>query len=162
MTKEKALLNYLTEHHVKDLERILADIAKHSTGEYQFINWNCGFGSITLTLGAAKKIVDSNLDEAAEQCAEQLDKEAEYQDEWINQAYLVDAFKCGAKWQKEQDQSTIELAEDHAYFAGSENTREKLIEKACEWIRYNRWKYEDSKEGNEAMEKDFRKAIKGE
>lgn len=28
----------------------------------------------------------------------------------------------------------IKTAEDHAYFAGSENTREKLIDKACEWL----------------------------
>ena len=34
-----------------------------------------------------------------------------------------------------------------------------MIDKACEWIRYNRWKYEDSKEGNEIIEKDFRKAM---
>lgn len=27
----------------------------------------------------------------------------------------------------------IKNAEDHAYFAGSENTREKLIDKACKW-----------------------------
>ena len=27
------------------------------------------------------------------------------------------------------------------------------------WIRYNRWAYEDSRKGNEAMEKDFRKAM---
>ena len=40
------------------------------------------------------------------------------------------AFKAGAQWQKERDQSTIELAEDHAYLAG----QEKIIEKACEWL----------------------------
>ena len=28
----------------------------------------------------------------------------------------------------------IKTAEDHAYFAGGENTREKLIDKACEWL----------------------------
>lgn len=28
----------------------------------------------------------------------------------------------------------IKTAEDHAYFAGSENTREKLVDKACEWL----------------------------
>ena len=40
------------------------------------------------------------------------------------------AFIAGAQWQKERDQSTIELAEDHAYLAG----QEKIIEKACEWL----------------------------
>ena len=33
---------------------------------------------------------------------------------------------------KEIDE-TIKNTEDHAYFAGSENTREKLINKACKW-----------------------------
>ena len=43
------------------------------------------------------------------------------------------AFEAGAQWQKERDQSTIELAEDHAYLAG----QEKVIDKACEWIKAN-------------------------
>lgn len=33
---------------------------------------------------------------------------------------------------KEVDE-IIKNAEDHAYFAGSENTREKLINEACKW-----------------------------
>jgi len=33
---------------------------------------------------------------------------------------------------KEIDE-TIKNTEDHAYFAGSENTRGKLIDKACKW-----------------------------
>lgn len=33
---------------------------------------------------------------------------------------------------KEGDE-IIKTAEDHAYFAGCENTREKLIGKACKW-----------------------------
>ena len=51
------------------------------------------------------------------------------------------AFIVGAQWQKERDQSIIELTEDHAYFAGSENTREKLIDKACEWMKDNASNY---------------------
>lgn len=31
----------------------------------------------------------------------------------------------------------LKTAEDHAYFAGSEAMREKLIEKACEWLENN-------------------------
>lgn len=47
--------------------------------------------------------------------------------------YANDAwfFKKGAQWQKQQDQSTIELAEDHAYLAG----QEQIIDKACEFLR---------------------------
>lgn len=39
-------------------------------------------------------------------------------------------FKAGAKWQKEQDQSTIELAEDHAMLAGMEKMKEKMMKSA--------------------------------
>lgn len=42
-------------------------------------------------------------------------------------------FIAGARWQEEQCQKTIELAEDHAYLAG----QEKVIEKACEWLKCN-------------------------
>ena len=37
-----------------------------------------------------------------------------------------------AKWQKQQDQETIELAEDHAYFAGRTKTIDEMMEKAVE------------------------------
>ncbi len=32
-------------------------------------------------------------------------------------------------------QSAIEVAEDHAYFAGQEAMREQMIEKAVEWLK---------------------------
>lgn len=44
---------------------------------------------------------------------------------------LIKTFKAGAQWQKQQDQSTIELAEDHAYLAG----QEQMIDKACKWLK---------------------------
>lgn len=62
------------------------------------------------------------------------------------------AFIAGAQWQKERDQSTIELAEDHAYLAG----QEKIIAKACEWLE-NYFKGVSS--GTVYLE-DFKKAIK--
>ena len=37
-----------------------------------------------------------------------------------------------AQWQKEQDQSIIELAEDHAMFAGMEKMREQMMAKAVD------------------------------
>ena len=45
---------------------------------------------------------------------------------------LANAFKAGAEWQKKQDKETIELAEDHAYFAGGINEREKMMEGAVD------------------------------
>ena len=49
-------------------------------------------------------------------------------DKW---AY-TDVARHFAKWQKQQDQSTIELAEDHAYFAGRTKTIDEMMEKAVE------------------------------
>ena len=54
----------------------------------------------------------------------------------------------------------IKTAEDHAYFAGSENAREKLIDKACEWLK--KWDaYRVCLEGNKDwFIEQFRKAMK--
>ena len=46
--------------------------------------------------------------------------------------YAKNRFIAGAKWQAEQDQETIELAEDHAYLAGAVNEREKILSEAVE------------------------------
>jgi phosphoribosyl-AMP cyclohydrolase len=45
---------------------------------------------------------------------------------------VEDACKLGAKWQEKQDQSTIELAEDHAMLAGMEKMKEEMMAKAVE------------------------------
>jgi len=45
---------------------------------------------------------------------------------------MLDAIEFGAKWQKEQDKETIELAEDHAMLAGMEKMKEELMAKAVE------------------------------
>lgn len=43
------------------------------------------------------------------------------------------AFEAGTQWANEHpDIEAIKAIEDHAYFAGSEAMREKMIEKACE------------------------------
>ena len=42
------------------------------------------------------------------------------------------AFKAGAKWQKKQDQSTIELAEDHSMLAGMEKMKEQMMVEAID------------------------------
>lgn len=36
------------------------------------------------------------------------------------------------RWQKERDKETVELAEEHAYFAGSVNEREKMLKYAID------------------------------
>lgn len=54
-------------------------------------------------------------------------------------------FKAGAKWQKEQDKETIELAEDHAMFAGMNKMEEQIMNKAKSGIgdKDNYIKFED-------------------
>lgn len=45
---------------------------------------------------------------------------------------FLEVFKAGAKWQKAKDQSTIELAEDHAMLAGMEKMKEQMMSKAID------------------------------
>lgn len=54
-----------------------------------------------------------------------------FNDHDVEYAYR-DGIIAGAKWQEEQDQETIELAEDHAYLAGAVNEREKMLKEAVE------------------------------
>ena len=42
--------------------------------------------------------------------------------------FAIKFFKAGAQWQEKQDQETIELAEDHAYFAGRTKTIDEIKE----------------------------------
>jgi len=50
----------------------------------------------------------------------------------IERAYIAGWDACEAEFIE-----IIKTAEDHAYFAGSEAIREKLIEKACKWLEDN-------------------------
>ena len=70
-----------------------------------------------------------------EPVSEDLEKAAkQYEEDAVFYAgrNISDFFKAGAKWQKEQDQSTIELAEDHAMLAGMEKMKEEMMAKAVE------------------------------
>lgn len=63
-----------------------------------------------------------------EECTREIILEsANFNKSWYAHPEL--AFKAGAKWQKKQDKSIIELAEDHAMFAGMEKMKEKMMEK---------------------------------
>lgn len=46
--------------------------------------------------------------------------------------YICNAFRAGANWQKAKDQSTIELAEDHAMLAGMEKMKEQMMKDAID------------------------------
>ena len=80
--------------------------------------------------------VSNDLEEFAKMESE-LFGEREYEIDYIDRNALAKGYywgvKAGAQWQKERDQSTIELAEDHAYLAG----QEKIIAKAIKWLEDN-------------------------
>lgn len=80
----------------------------------------------------AEESVPNDLEEAAEAFAfKSLDEVILY---GCTLSGRRACFIAGAKWQAEQDQETIELAEDHAYFAGSVNEREKMMREAVEGV----------------------------
>lgn len=76
--------------------------------------------------------VSEDLNEAAKQY---LYSNILYDDVYVGNPTdkdCIEMFKAGAKWQEKQDQSTIELAEDHAMLAGMEKMKEQMIAKAVE------------------------------
>ena len=48
------------------------------------------------------------------------------------------AFIAGAQWQKERDQSTIELAEDHAMLAGMEKMKEEMMKDVVDGVVFTK------------------------
>ena len=88
--------------------------------------------------------VSNDLEEFAKRESE-LFGEREYEIDYIDRNALTKGYywgvKAGAQWQKEQDQSTIELAEDHAMLAGMEKMKEEMIDKVCKWLAKHWRKY---------------------
>jgi hypothetical protein len=82
--------------------------------------------------------VSEDLEEAADCYKDMItpeevdDSEHAYYYETYTEYQIADAFKAGAKWQKEQDQKTIELAEDHAMLAGMEKMKEQMMKNAVD------------------------------
>lgn len=75
----------------------------------------------------------SDLEKEEKPISAYLEKAAEeYASDEMMSGLAERAFIAGAKWQAEQDQETIELAEDHAYLAGAVNEREKMMKEAVE------------------------------
>ena len=74
------------------------------------------------------KVPASNdLEEAAKLCVSDflcITNEEDWDDAAVD---ALNIFKASAKWQKQKDQSTIELAEDHAMLAGMEKMKEELM-----------------------------------
>ena len=85
-----------------------------------------------------KHLFDNRIKDCNNITEEQYNLEAEFLDGWIEKydrlPTFLDAIEYGMKLQKEQDQSTIELAEDHAMLAGMEKMKEEMIDKFFKWL----------------------------
>ena len=77
--------------------------------------------------------VSEELDEAIEKSFVYHDSRGDdfRSDKQIEIAYRQ-GFETGAKWQKEKDQKTIELAEDHAMLTGMNKMKEQMMKDATE------------------------------
>lgn len=106
----------------------------------------------------------TEIEEAMDKYTDNKANYLEYSDDgWEDKTdleYVERAFKAGAQWADEHpDIEAIKAIEDHAYFAGSEAMREKMTNKACEWL-YVQFNYGDMECGNimEFIER-FKKAM---
>ena len=88
--------------------------------------------------------VSEELEEAASSFAREDSKEiCNPANFYYTVADKARIFKAGANWQKQQDQKTIELAEDHAMLAGMEKMKEQMMKDAV-----GGYVIEDTEEGN--------------
>ena len=93
--------------------------------------------SMALVHGCPEESENDDLEEAAEDYGIRQGAELK--------PFAIKYFKAGAKWQKEQDKETIELAEDHAMLAGMNRMEEQIMNKAKSGIgdKDNYIKFED-------------------
>lgn len=80
-----------------------------------------------------EKKLPEGLEEAAEEYA-QNEFPDEPRDNEYSRRIVIDAFIAGAEYQRKQDQSLIELAEDHAMLAGMNKMKEEMMKKAVSGI----------------------------
>ena len=103
----------------KDLEEMAKAVTKDKESAVKFLK-NAGImdenGNLA-ELYRSEEPVSDGLEVAAHRCYEPNDK-------------FMEGFKKGAKWQKQQDKETIELAEDHAMLAGRMQMKEELMKDA--------------------------------
>ena len=123
--------DYEADSYTQDTVEDIAELCNHILdGDY---------GKLVKVKEVQEDSISEEMEEASEKCIKELIPEAE-----LNSAmpfaleYVVkllhETFKAGAKWQKKQDKSIIELAEDHAMFAGMEKMKEEMMKKAVEGI----------------------------
>lgn len=112
--------------------------------EEEFHSWmreNCDDNGFFNQLELARHFAEwgrNHFEDKSEMVSEDLDEAANQHSKQVFHGLLVEdnitAFKAGAKWQKQKDQETIELAEDHAMLAGMNRMKEEMMENAIESI----------------------------
>ena len=104
--------------------------------------------SLEETIGTSphsREVIKEHLQKAAEWGRNHFEDKSEMVSEDLEEAalkyrwehpfcdgYTAYSFKAGAEWQKQKDQETIELAEDHAMLAGMNKMKEEMIKDAVE------------------------------
>lgn len=107
-----------------DFEKIVEEIA-----EPTILN---AYGTKELARRLRNTICCTSVSEDLEEAADNALNNVLNTHEIVNVRSCLEMFKFGAKWQEEQDQSTIELAEDHAMLAGMEKMKEQMMAKAID------------------------------
>lgn len=104
--------------------------------------------------------VSEDLEDVCEQLAENARKhKAETSSPFFCPTDYKQGVIDGAKWQKEQMQSTIELAEDHAMLAGMNKMEQEILKQAVEttfnvslpWGVYDKLKAKGCKNGDKLL-----------
>lgn len=159
---DKELIKQEIERRIELLEPLECEYNKGSIDAYkgilQFINSlpeesaseDLDFLVISLeeTIGTSphsREVIKEHLQKAAEWGRNHFEDKSEMVSEDLKEAalkycwehpfcdgYTAYSFKAGAEWQKKKDQSTIELAEDHAMLAGMNKMKEEMMENAVE------------------------------
>ena len=125
--KDKRFYMCLNPHHyLCEVDRwaYIDDIIKRSNVQRTVKNWKKEPVSKDLEV-ASKEWLSSQLDKSYANYGEAKMMELTHFDGYA----MLDAIEFGANWQKAKDQHTIELAEDHAYFAGRTKTIDEIKEK---------------------------------
>lgn len=102
--------------------------------------------SLEETIGTSphsREVIKEHLQKAAEWGRNHFEDKSEMVSEDLEEAalkyrwehpfcdgYTTYSFKAGAEWQKQKDQETIEIAEDHAMLAGMNKMKEEMMENA--------------------------------
>ena len=105
-----------TEKIIAEIQRLKKDLDGYSAKEA------LDYIESYINLIGREPLLPSDLDEAAVEFGKRQGAELV--------PFAKKFFKAGAEWQKERDKEVIEVAEDHALFAGMEQMREEMMKDA--------------------------------